>query len=48
MTKDQLFKKLAQFLRQNVQLVADARDSNGPWHLLAYLQQFEDDEKERK
>lgn len=38
MTRDQLFNRLANFLKQNAQLVADARDSNRPWTLLANLQ----------
>lgn len=41
MTKDQLFTRLANFLKRNVDIVADYRDSNTPWYLLEQLQQFE-------
>jgi hypothetical protein len=46
--KDRLFTKLAQFLRDNVSLVADARDSNDPWDLLSELQAFKEPRKEKK
>lgn len=40
--KDKLFRALARFLRANVTLVADYRDSNAPWNLLTRLQIYEE------
>jgi hypothetical protein len=48
MTKDQLFVKLANFLRRNVSLVADATDSNGPWNLLTQLDRYEEQARKTK
>lgn len=45
LTKDQMFVKLANFLRRNAGIVADARDSNGPWDLLEQLDRFEEQRK---
>ena len=37
MKADDLFRAMRQFVRDNVSLVADARDSNDPWDLLEAL-----------
>ncbi len=47
-TKDKLFKALERFLRQNVSLVADTRDSNAPWNLLDRLDRFKEKENRFK
>ncbi len=48
MTKDQMFVRLANFLKKNCMLVADYRDSNAPWTLLEQLRKFEEAEKAKK
>ncbi len=48
MTKDKLFARLAGFLKRNVQMVADARDSNAPWYLLEQLNEYEFYARRRK
>lgn len=44
-TKDQLFVRLANFLRRNARIVADYRDSNAPWTLLNQLELFEEEHR---
>jgi hypothetical protein len=46
--KDKLFQRLASFLRANVNLVADFRDSDAPWNLLSELEDYEEDLKGKK
>lgn len=48
MTKAQLFVRLANFLKQNVSIVADYRDSNAPWTLLEQLDHYESKRVVRK
>lgn len=48
MTKQQLFVRLANFLRHNVSLVSDMRDTNSPWTLLEQLDRYEYDHKKTK
>lgn len=44
--KERLFRRLVSFLKTNVELVADARDSNSPWTLYGMVKNFEISERD--